>query len=342
MMIMNALQVLSHLRHKCLPLWKHKMSPESLHYEVFYDFSGEDASTHPLSPVLESELVSQKFSTVWGRRFVAVFSLHSLPSAGSNSFSVPSPEGPVHQYRPWHRHLPVQCGLDWGWQGLCAHRQLHAGEQRELPPQCWLCLHRAWTGMSRAEQPAGRNNTPSAALRWPWAARGKNWAGQQPNLLVHCQKHQLQPQQHSALACEVHWCAQDCCSTLGLVQQRDRTALCNTAWPKAAAAACPCPRPQHWGACKLFRQSVQGAGPRAMPREEEEGANEKRLLRVLLPPWAWGALHKVLRKGTKTVADFSEVKYVSALLDIFKAGSFEINSSFCHSQSLCHSLKTWK
>lgn len=31
-------------------------------------------------------------------------------------------------------------------------------------------------------------------------------------------------------------------------------------------------------------EPVQGAGPRAMPREEEEGAHEKRLLRVLLPP----------------------------------------------------------
>lgn len=121
---------------------------------------------------------------MWGRRFVVVLSLDSLPSAGCNSFSLPSPEGPVHQYRPWHCHLPVQRGLDWGWQGLCAHRQLHAGEQRELPPQRWLCLHWAWTGTSQAKHPAGGITTPSGALRLPWIARGKNWAGQQP-ITVH-------------------------------------------------------------------------------------------------------------------------------------------------------------
>lgn len=70
----------------------------------------------------------------------------------------------MYQYRPWHCHLPVQCGLDWRWQDLCAHRQLHAGEQRELPPQRRLRVHRARTGMSKAEQAAGRTNTPSAAL----------------------------------------------------------------------------------------------------------------------------------------------------------------------------------
>lgn len=133
-----------------------------------------------------------------------MFSLHSLPSAGCNSFSLPSPEGPVHQHRPWHCHLPVQRGLDWEWQGLCAHRQLHAGEQRELPPQRRLRLHRARTGMSRAGQPGGgltQLTLPqllSGGLGWSevkiWSACLSTARNTSCSIPV--------------FACEVQWCVQ--------------------------------------------------------------------------------------------------------------------------------------
>lgn len=94
----------------------------------------------------------------------------------------------MHQYWPWQCHLPVQRGLDWRREGLCGHRQLHAGEQRELSHQCWLHLYRPWSGMGYAKQTDGWCMFPKLLCE---IAEGRNWAGHQQSLIVCCQKHQL-------------------------------------------------------------------------------------------------------------------------------------------------------
>lgn len=81
----NAPGALSHLKHKCPPFWKHGMFPGSLwwypvgHFWIRW--------FQPPSPVLQSELIIQKLSSVWWKRFVSAFAQHSfLSSAECNAF----------------------------------------------------------------------------------------------------------------------------------------------------------------------------------------------------------------------------------------------------------------
>lgn len=74
-MVENALGVLSHPRHKCLPLKTLNVSKITLLWSCL-GLSWRRCF-HPPPPVLESELVLQKLSTVWWR-FVAAFAPHSL------------------------------------------------------------------------------------------------------------------------------------------------------------------------------------------------------------------------------------------------------------------------
>lgn len=132
------------------------------------------------------------------------------------------------------------------------------------------------------------------ALRWPWVARGRKWAGQQQILLVCCQKHQLQLKPHSVLASgEMHWCVWDCCSTLKFICSKGKRLHSVICLGISISCCIPCSQitTLSLGDAKLYRKAwcaaveiVHGVGwarSRASG-DRREGAEERWLLRVLL------------------------------------------------------------
>lgn len=295
---------------------------------------------HP--PVLQSELVIQKLSRIWWR-FVAVFATHSLPSSAEcRSFSLPSPGGRVHQYRPWYRHLPVQHGLDWGREGLCGYRQLHAGEQRELSHQRRLHLYWSWPGMINAKQSDGELNISLCTLRCPGITRGRDLGGQQQSLLVCCQKHWLQLKPHSVLAFgEIHWYVRGCCSTLKLPCSKGKR-LHSRIWLgiRHQLLCPPCSQitALSLANAKIYRkacgavQIVCGgswAGSWAFwhRRRAHRSGYSGCCFSRCFSPMSQRSIGLCPEKGVTSLADFSKVWCVSAVLAILKAGRFEINPS---------------